>query len=797
LKLKGKISIVSIVCIIFLMLCNFSIVTPPITTASTVLSNSNDSQLTLTKNEQETPSHYAIIIGIEQYEHDITPRRTTIDETAFAAYTKLKTGKNWHADNIKLLLNENATKNNIKKTILNWLNPIETKDDIILFYFIGYTEKIPISTLFKGNTISYCYDSTDSNDIDDKITDKELDGWFDSLQSRHISIILDTSYAKNMHALPQLGRTILQATGTLFQTVNPTDNSLPHTVFSHFIINGLNGHADNNNDGEISLLELFSYTDIHSFQYSFQRFINCIKQLDFRFHPQLPSLSNRHISDICFFKLPFGWKQLTDNGFGKQSNYATRGTTIFKGELYIGTQNNLLPQHPITEEQILTISSATLIPDLYDFFGELSTIPSRIVMHLMTFVSQGCEIWKYNYSTDSLVKVIGKKSQSGIPAGFGSHFNAAAAVMHVFKNQLYVGTWNTPLGTMKSLERKGCEIWRTSDGFDWEQVVGHNAPFTPGGFGNPDNTGAWSIETFNDYLYVGTMNWDFSETGGCEVWRSNDGIHWEQVVNQGFRPFMNISISDKEAINTYAWNMEEYHGHLYMGTFNSRVWLRNGRGTGCQLWRTANGIDWEKVLLPDGLNDGIYKDGFGEEENYGIRRMVVYNDELYCGIASSFFHNHGCEIWKYDGTHWTPIISDELPGVTKHDKCYDGFGNNMNKYVWSMIVTNDNKLWVGTGNGQVYLPFIFKGEKNRRYFTTHTEGCEIWCYDGIMWQPVIKNDIGLKPNGLGDSTNLGARSMIEYPKNSGNLVVGTFKLFNSVPGSSREGCELWMRYMIK
>ena len=750
----------------------------------------HDSIFDLDSNEK---NFYAVIIGIEEYQNGITTRRDTVDETAQKVYNQLLNGKNYNKEHTKLLVNENATKNNIKNTLLTWLEPLETKNDVILFYFIGKTEKATLSNFFEANTVSYCYDSTNTTNMIDKITDTELDSWLDTFDSKHINLIFDTSFAKQMRSLSQIGRTILRSTSTFFPQTNPSDPSLPYTIFSYFIIKGLTGYADDDGDGEISIHELFDYTKKQSMKHSLQTFLSKITQFDFRFHPQIPSFSNRQIGLSSLYTLPFGWKQLTDNGFGKHSNYATRGISTFKGDLYIGTQNNLIPQKQTSEEYSLTLSSATLIPDFYQLLGNFTKLPSRLVMHLMTFVSQGCEIWKYNNTSESLTKVIGKRSSTGIPAGFGSHFNAAAAVMHVFKDQLYVGTWNTPIGSITSPFRKGCELWRTSDGEQWEQVVGHKAPFTDGGFGNPDNTGAWSIETFNDYLYVGTMNWDFSDTGGCEVWRSADGLHWEQVVDHGFRPFMNDTKDTKEAINTYAWNMEVYKDQLYMGTFNSRVWLRDEKGTGCQLWRTSNGKNWEKVLLPNGL-DGGFKDGFGEGENYGIRRMVVYNDELFCGVASSFFHNHGCEIWKFNGARWMPVISDEITGISEDDACYDGFGNTMNKYVWSMVVTNDNKLWIGTGNGQVYIPFVYKGEKKNRYFTTHTDGCEIWCYDGTSWLPVIKNEIGLRPNGLGDSANLGARSMIEYPEHSGNLVVGTFKLFNSIPEKGREGCELWVRY---
>ena len=41
--------------------------------------------------------------------------------------------------------------------------------------------------------------------------------------------------------------------------------------------------------------------------------------------------------------------------------------------------------------------------------------------------------------------------------------------------------------------------------------------------------------------------------------------------------------------------------------------------------------------------------------------------------------------------------------------------------------------------------------------------------------------------------NLGARSMIEYPLNSGNIAVGTFKMINLNPLVPWEGCDLWIR----
>ena len=225
--------------------------------------------------------------------------------------------------------------------------------------------------------------------------------------------------------------------------------------------------------------------------------------------------------------------------------------------------------------------------------------------------------------------------------------------------------------------------------------------------------------------------------------------------------------------NTYAWSAEVFQDQLYIGTFNTNSVFRF-ENAGCQLWRTSNGEDWEKVECPGG-------DGFGENENYGIRCMVLYKDELYIATATDGYQLNGpnvqgCEIYKYDGNNWAEVIGE---GRIHSDE-KDRFGSKWNKYVWSIIVTSENKLWVGTLNMQIKMI----GED--------TKGCEVWCYNGTSWAPIVKDVLGEIDNGFGYIYNEGARGMIEYPVGSGNIVVGTFKLMK--PLEISEGCEIWMRY---
>jgi hypothetical protein len=251
------------------------------------------------------------------------------------------------------------------------------------------------------------------------------------------------------------------------------------------------------------------------------------------------------------------------------------------------------------------------------------------------------------------------------------------------------------------------------------------------------------------------MNWDKSEKGFCQVWRSPDGETWEKVVDRGFRDFD----TTEQTNNRYAWSMVVYNDELYIGTYNHPAFFGHQGG---QLWKTNDGVNWVKVSLPNG-------DGFGEARNHGVRTLDILNEKLYVGVASMGFN--ALEIWMYDGDTWTPIIGDEVPGVRfkPWHKLNDGFGDRKNDYPYSMIVTSDDNLWVGTVNSG--------------------RGCEIHRYDGDTWEELVGNDDQSEaPNGFGASENVGVRSLMEFPPGSGTIFAVTATSF-----ANPTSCQVWVR----
>lgn len=424
-------------------------------------------------------------------------------------------------------------------------------------------------------------------------------------------------------------------------------------------------------------------------------------------------------------------------GFGVLSNVATRAMGIYDNELYVGTQNfallNINSLFLKILASVLVFAYRLLEPTILSFLGARLL---NLLIPLASFLNDGCELWKYNYTIDTWIPLVSNSASAILSPGFGDERNFVSSTITPFKGKLYFGTGKSSF--------VGCEIWEY-DGQNLVKVVDK-------GFGNRFNSGAWSAIVYNDELWVGTMNWK----QGSQIWKTYNGKDWEQVTLPGGNGF-------GSRLTNYIWAFCEYNSSLYVGTMNFN---------GCQIWSFKED-QWKKVELPGG-------DGFGEDQNIGVRNMVEYNDELWVTIASDFLLDIGaCEIWKYDGYNWINVVGEE--GIFR-----DGFNDIYNKYGWSMMVDSDNSLWIGTVSLQVF----------KDGFPGTSRGCELWRLKDGQWTEIVGNSTNSEiGNGFNDQTNVGARSIIEYPDGSGQIWIGTLNL-DIKNFKSYTGCEIWRRINI-
>ncbi|GIW91555.1 MAG: hypothetical protein KatS3mg109_1987 [Pirellulaceae bacterium] len=304
--------------------------------------------------------------------------------------------------------------------------------------------------------------------------------------------------------------------------------------------------------------------------------------------------------------------------------------------------------------------------------------------------------------------------------GFSDATNVTINHLLEFKGMLYAGTRNAINDPPYS---QGGEIWRTNDGTNWTQVVND-------GFGKPTNGQVFHLGVFNGYLYATT--WSYTSTHGAEIWRTDTGDSgdWEQVVSNGFGDSKNEVVLD----------LVEFDNAFYAGT---RSTSSPSQRDGADIWRSVDGINWTPVIT----------DGFGYTGTYDIGALVVFGDHLYAGTGRYDFSAQlypGGQIWR-------------CPRVSSCDEPNDwqmitsnGFGNP-NNINFSGFLVYDNYLYT--------FPYNFE------------TGMEVWrSSDGVSWERVGEG-------GLGDSNNQGTFWNNSITVFNNRLLVGTYNPAN--------GAEVW------
>ncbi|MBI4401139.1 MAG: caspase family protein [Nitrospirae bacterium] len=213
---------------------------------------------------------HAVVIGIEQYRQQL-PRAdlATQDARIMGEYVTKVMG--YAEENVVLLLNERAAKSDLEKYLEKWLpNRVEPGDSVFL-YFSGHGAPNPKT----GEAYLVPYDG-DPGFVDTTgYPLKRLYEHLAKLPAKEVVVLLDSCFsgaggrsvlAKGMRPMvlsvenPLLasGKTVVLAASAGDQ-VSSTYIQKGHGLLTYFVLKGLRGEADQNQDGTLELAELFSY----------------------------------------------------------------------------------------------------------------------------------------------------------------------------------------------------------------------------------------------------------------------------------------------------------------------------------------------------------------------------------------------------------------------------------------------------------------------------------------------------------------------------------------------------------
>lgn len=284
-------------------------------------------------------------------------------------------------------------------------------------------------------------------------------------------------------------------------------------------------------------------------------------------------------------------------------------------------------------------------------------------------------------------------------------------------------------GTWALNSMEPAQIWRSTDGIAWEQ-------FSPGFTTNTQFI--YDSQVFSNYLYI-----DPASVSGdiAEIWRS-DGLNWESVASDGFGDGNNYGV----------YTLAVFSNTLIAATANDT--------SGVEIWDspTGNAGSWKQVN----------SDGFG----YGITgresAMDSYDGHLYFGTN---LNGIATLLRTDDLISWTPVFTDGLrnPNNTHVSSMAEFLGDF---YIGLRNVSDGGEIW-RTSNGVDFSPVFTGGYGNvdnqRPYglvvyenylylvFSNLSTGTEVWrTSDGNSWQQVNNDGWGDANNSIADYYDRGA-----------------------------------------
>ena len=212
---------------------------------------------------------WAVIVGVSAYAHMPALRYT--DDDAYQMYAFLKSPEGGALPNsqIQLLIDEDATRENI----LTGMNEVLLKadeNDVVLMYYSGHG--------LPGMFLPIDFDGYRNS-----LTHKEVLDIFDSSKAKHKLCIADACHSGSLLASRspfqnQLDGFYQQYESTKGGTalimsskseeVSLETSGLRQGIFSHYLIRGLNGEADTDKNNIVTVSELFKFVDYGVKKYS-------------------------------------------------------------------------------------------------------------------------------------------------------------------------------------------------------------------------------------------------------------------------------------------------------------------------------------------------------------------------------------------------------------------------------------------------------------------------------------------------------------------------------------------------
>lgn len=203
---------------------------------------------------------WAVIVGAARYRAMPSLRYTDDDAYQIYAFLKSPEGGALPDQQVRLLIDEDATHANIIQAMRQTFLRAD-ENDVVLFYFSGHG--------LQGAFLPVDYDG-----IDNRLEHYQIRDALIATRAKHKLVLADACHSGSLLAarvpvhetLKRYYEAFDQSTGgtalllsSKSEEYSLEDGGLRSGIFSHFLIRGLKGEADMNGDKLVTIVELFGY----------------------------------------------------------------------------------------------------------------------------------------------------------------------------------------------------------------------------------------------------------------------------------------------------------------------------------------------------------------------------------------------------------------------------------------------------------------------------------------------------------------------------------------------------------
>jgi len=208
---------------------------------------------------------WVVVVGVADYRTISKLNYTDDDAYRMYAFYKSPEGGSLPDPQIRVLIDEDATRNNVIKA-MDDVYTKATANDAIIFYFSGH-----------GSQNAFVTQEYDRNTFSNQglILHQEIQTIFDKSSAKYKYIIADACHSgswatKGLKSAASTEQQYYQAfenakggfvlmLSSMGNEYSMETSGIRQGIFSHFLIRGLKGEADTNRDGVVSVIELFDF----------------------------------------------------------------------------------------------------------------------------------------------------------------------------------------------------------------------------------------------------------------------------------------------------------------------------------------------------------------------------------------------------------------------------------------------------------------------------------------------------------------------------------------------------------